>query len=90
MRSSKMEKTDARDFKDRVLKMRSTLEGLKSSVHGLKRHNVFENRLNPDEDHGEMKANIMLTFRHLEDARMRLGKVIQALEGGISIFDKES
>lgn len=36
----------------------------------------------------EMKANIMLAYRHLEDARMRLGKVIQAQEGGVSCYDK--
>lgn len=39
-------------------------------------------------DIGEVKANIMLSYRHLEDARMRLGKVLQALEGGKSIYDK--
>lgn len=38
--------------------------------------------------HGEFRANITLAFRHLEDARMRLGKAIQALDGGISIYDK--
>jgi hypothetical protein len=37
---------------------------------------------------GEMAANLMLAVRHLEDARMRLGKVIQAMNGGVSIFDK--
>lgn len=36
---------------------------------------------------GEGVANIKLAHRHLEDARMRMGKVIQALEGGISILD---
>jgi hypothetical protein len=36
---------------------------------------------------GEIRANIMLSFRHLEDARMRLGKAIQAAEGGVSIYD---
>jgi hypothetical protein len=36
----------------------------------------------------EMKANIMLAYRHLEDARMRLGKVIQAYDGGVSCYDK--
>ena len=40
------------------------------------------------ENHIEMMANYTLAFRHLEDARMRLGKVIQYLEGGTSIFDK--
>lgn len=39
-------------------------------------------------DFGEFNANIMLAFRHLEDARMRLGKAIQALDGGVSIYDK--
>lgn len=36
----------------------------------------------------EMRANIMLAVRHLEDARMRLGKVIQAKNGGVSCYDK--
>lgn len=40
------------------------------------------------ENWSEMLANYTLAYRHLEDARMRIGKVIQALEGGVSIFDK--
>jgi hypothetical protein len=40
----------------------------------------------PAADRGEMIANVMLAYRHLEDARMRLGKVIQAYEGGVSIY----
>jgi hypothetical protein len=39
------------------------------------------------ERESEMKANIMLAYRHLEDARMRIGKVIQAYDGGTSIYD---
>lgn len=39
-------------------------------------------------DTGEMMANVMLAYRHLEDAAMRLGKAIQAYEGGISIYDQ--
>lgn len=38
-------------------------------------------------DVGEMIANAMLAYRHLEDAAMRLGKTIQAYEGGKSIYD---
>ena len=48
---------------------------------------LFETR---NQVHGlssEAIANIMLAHRHLEDARMRIGKVIQALEGGQSILD---
>jgi hypothetical protein len=39
---------------------------------------------------GEAAAQAMLAVRHLEDARMRLGKVIQyAVQGGVSIYDKK-
>jgi len=38
--------------------------------------------------HGEMFANIMLAYRHLEDARMRVGKILQAADDGVSILDK--
>ncbi len=41
-------------------------------------------------DVGEMIANLMLTYRHLEDASMRLGKAIQAHDGGKSVYDPES
>lgn len=36
---------------------------------------------------GEVLANITLAFRHTEDAAMRLGKVLQALNGGESVYD---
>lgn len=36
---------------------------------------------------GEVMANVTLAFRHLEDAAMRLGKVLQALNGGESQYD---
>jgi hypothetical protein len=36
----------------------------------------------------EALANATLAYRHLEDASMRLGKAIQALDGGISVYDK--
>lgn len=39
-----------------------------------------------NEDRGEVIANLTLAYRHLEDAKMRLGKVIQAVEG-VSIYD---
>jgi hypothetical protein len=37
---------------------------------------------------GETLANAMLAYRHLEDASMRLGKAIQALDGGTSVYDQ--
>jgi hypothetical protein len=39
-------------------------------------------------DVDEMLANITLAHRHLEDARMRLGKFIQAFDGGTSVYDQ--
>jgi len=39
-------------------------------------------------DKGEMIANAILAYRHLEDAGMRLGKVMQAKNGGKSILTK--
>ncbi len=38
-------------------------------------------------DRNEAVASIVIAHRNLEDGRMRLGKVIQALEGGVSILD---
>jgi gentisate 1,2-dioxygenase len=43
-------------------------------------------RVNPSPD-AEACANVMLAYRHLEDASMRLGKSIQALNGGVSVYD---
>lgn len=40
-------------------------------------------------DSGEMIAHATLALRHAEDARMRLGKVIQYADGGTSIYDKK-
>lgn len=61
---------------------------LKPDVRGLLEHPVFQGKPFTKGQHGEMKANIMLSFRHLEDARMRLGKAIQAFDGGTSVYDK--
>lgn len=36
----------------------------------------------------EAHSNVMLAYRHLEDASMRLGKCIQVLDGGVSVYDK--
>jgi hypothetical protein len=43
---------------------------------------------NDASDRGESIANLMLAYRHLEDASMRLGKAIQAADGGVSVYDR--
>jgi hypothetical protein len=42
----------------------------------------------PGTDRGEIIANITLAYRHAEDASLRLGKAIQHLDGGTSVYDK--
>lgn len=37
----------------------------------------------------EVEANTILAIRHLEDARMRLGKAIQYAGDGVSCYDKQ-
>lgn len=38
----------------------------------------------------EVFGNIMLSVRHIEDARMRVGKVLQHARDGVSIYDVAS
>jgi hypothetical protein len=38
----------------------------------------------------EVAANAVLAIRHIEDARMRLGKVLQYLGDGVSCYDKRN
>lgn len=37
----------------------------------------------------EMIANATIAYRALEDASMRMGKVQQAYDGGVSVYDRE-
>ena len=76
-----------RTIKDDCFDARKELEGLKVEVIELMDHDVFKSVL-PSNKVGEMKANIMLAYRHLEDARMRLGKVVQAYDGGQSVYPR--
>jgi len=75
--------------------LREEIEGTKGRVAKLPTHGFFQDengtlaRTNiPTDRHQNMLDNITLVFRHLEDARMRIGKVLQAHQGGISILDK--
>jgi hypothetical protein len=68
--------------------VRNQLEGLKGFIKTMQNHDIFFN-IHPPQLESEMKANLMLSYRHLEDARMRIGKVLQAEDGGVSILDKK-
>lgn len=69
-------------------KLRVNIKSIGDLTHALLVHSVFDGEETHSGQHSEMKANIMLTYRHLEDARMRAGKILQAAGDGVSIFDK--
>ena len=69
------------DFRDQI-------KEIGASVKLLMDDSYFDDEQAFRGQHGEMKANIMLSYRHLEDARMRLGKVMQQIQGGVSKYDK--
>lgn len=65
-----------------VTQYRATLKPLAIDIKNLKSHEFFSAyQVAAPADRGEMVANIMLAYRHMEDARMRLGKVFEAYYG---------
>ena len=77
----------AHAFKSRVTDLRAQLLNVETGIRELK-NTARPLADNAAVDMPELQANVMLAVRHCEDARMRLGKAIQACEGGVSIFDK--
>jgi len=68
-------------FEDYCNELRGQIEILKKDVKDILGTTKDMDR--------EVGANTMLSYRHLEDARMRLGKAIQAFSDGVSIYDKK-
>ena len=78
------------DFKTGIFGMRGDIELVKSKVKNWQGHPALE-PIDPNPNflqQQEMKANLELAYRHLEDARMRLGKAIQAFDGGKSCYPR--
>lgn len=69
-------------------KARIDIKNIELEIRGLMYHSIFRGEQKFLNQHAEMKGNVMLVVRHLEDARMRLGKVLQYADDGISILDK--
>lgn len=76
------------DIEKEVGLQRQLIKVAGEQVRNLMQHPCFNQADNEVMDAGEMKANIMLAYRHLEDAAMRLGKVIQAHDGGKSVYTR--
>lgn len=75
--------------KDIATELRAKLLEIEQSVRALGDHAHFKNG-SPQAfhgQHGEMIAQSKLALRAVEDARMRLGKVLQYGRDGVSIYD---
>lgn len=80
------------DIKTQCAALRAEILATEQKLHSFK-GGLLHTDLNraeapaaPAPDRGEMIANATLAYRHLEDARMRIGKVIQAFDGGTSVY----
>jgi len=60
---------------------------IEKALRAMKDHPAIKHPDTYPGQRGEMIAQSMLAVRHIEDARMRLGKVLQYGRDGISIYD---
>jgi len=74
-------------FKDACFGIRSDIELIKKKVWNMRKH-PGHGEISILRDGYEARENIMLAYRYLEDARMRIGKVLQAYDGGQSMYPK--
>lgn len=77
-------KLTANNFRKEIKQIAEALNNFKQSLLPL------DPPATPKENPGEAMANLTLAYRHLEDASMRLGKAVQATDGGESVYDKET
>lgn len=74
------------NFIDRATNIREAILDIEEDTKEFKLDVVNDdmNLIESVSDKGEILANITLAYRHIEDARMRIGKAIQAYDGGAS------
>lgn len=75
-------------LEEMMRQLRTETLDIEKKVRALMDDETFKAEQSRPGQHAEMKANIMLSVRHLEDARMRLGKAIQHAGDGVSKYDK--
>ncbi len=80
---------DMDNLEDRCNSVRAQLKEIDERVRGMMKDARFTGEQSFNGQHAEMKANIMLAVRHIEDARMRVGKILQYADDGVSILDKQ-
>lgn len=69
---------------DTLKQLREQTAAVEKATRELLKHPEMAQAVQPS----EVYANIMLSVRHLEDARMRQGKAVQWCEDGISKYDR--
>ncbi len=72
------------DLKSECGNFRKRIDAIGKDVKNLMDHNTFSDEMSYSGQHREMKDNIMIAYRHLEDARMRVGKILQAADGNFN------
>jgi len=69
-----------------ILTLRSKIKEIGIEVNAFKKE-YQDAEASESDIPSEILANLTLSFRHLEDASMRLGKVLQAMNNGVSVYD---
>ena len=76
-----------------VFELEQAMKHLRDSIESIKKmtqrnkESISEWKFNDNSDTWEMIANVTFVYRHLEDAKMRAGKVIQAYHGWVNIYE---
>ena len=81
--------TKAEFFRKEIKNLKIEVFKFKNQV-GIDRNVGFVDHPITGDQFNEAMANFTLAYRHLEDARMRLGLVRQACQGGDSIYDEKN
>jgi len=67
---------------------RAAIKSIAFAVDDMRDRGLDAAALMPRRTGREVPANITLAYRSLEDASMRLGKALQALDNGDSVYDR--
>lgn len=89
--SENLQAENSMSYEDKIVRLRKMGKALTKEIRDMMIPELYNEEFTnkyPEADVAEMKANVMLAVRHSEDCRMRAGKVLQALNGGVSPYDK--
>lgn len=78
----------AMTFKEQCHFLRDRLKVIEEHLRSLRYDPVYDGDQGYPFQHHEMREHTTLAIRHVEDARMRIGKILQYADDGVSILDK--